>query len=376
MDSREEIKTKIQKSGWGDLEKQQILQKLPSLGSHVLRYLQKRLSKSDFYLIQDELYVSIFDGEEFFEDLQRGDVPGFVKFLERARNESDYGFGEYILPLVLDVQQLITSGKIQPHLELVKILDDIEAEYFQNLTDKDLEDSLEFNFVQFVQRLNIVGEFKTLYYSRGFGFSDWGKPFLEKLFKNEESLGSRPILVDKKTLPQSIKNWLQDYGLSEVRAVSKRSAYDQIQYMEKSPNAKLLQPKERQVLLKIFQLHNFLQKPFVSADEVEEYSREKYKNARSAFQQQEATGAKPAPAKLAAPPGPKSVFGADMVSAKPANIQDILNTRAQGGAGLRFAAVEPVNTESIAAQMEKKRRENQNVIDRKLEDLKNRVAKS
>lgn len=89
---------------------------------------------------------------------------------------------------------------------------------------------------------------------------------LQALGKNEERFGPNSLSVpgQKYAVPQTVKNWIVDYNIflnSQMRlgtAGGKHGATERISYATRSGNAKRLSQEDREALLKLLELYDFL----------------------------------------------------------------------------------------------------------------------
>lgn len=277
MVNNTELEKKIEGSSWDASIKHQILDLLPKLPPKVLDFLDRRLSKNDFELIKQEIYISIFDGAEAVEDLKQGKIENFVRFLQDASINPDYNFGVYLIPLVIEIRQQIQSGRLVEDARIRSAINSFELEVFDHLPEEEVKNLVNEDLLYFLPNLNMVEEIKKYYVvSNATADVDWNKDYLRNLQTNEEILGKSKISVDRKLVEPTVQNWITDYIISVPSEVSRRGAFDEIQYIKMSPNVKTLSPNEQTALLEILKLYNWLLNPRATLDEVEAYNSEKY----------------------------------------------------------------------------------------------------
>ena len=266
--NKDEIKLKIEKSTWGALEKKQITALLPKLPQRVLEFLNDRLSKSDFDLVKEELYIAIFDGSEALDDLQQGKVEPFVQFLDSALEKQDYNFGEYLIPLVLEIRQLIHNNKISGDDRLNNAINNFEIKTLEDLPDAGLRDLIEKNLLEAMGKVNLLNEVQRRYSISQFTNGDqWAKDLLPLITNNTAMLGNESIIVDSKKYTPEIKNWLLDYVNALPNSVSERTTFDEVQFIRNSPNVSKLTTAGKNMLFAIIKLYAWLLKPSVNEEE-------------------------------------------------------------------------------------------------------------
>ena len=270
MENTENLKDQIAASSWSALQKKQITQILPNLGERVLAFLEDRLGRSDFGLVSMEIYVSVFDGNEALADLQTGKADNFVSFLKRAQNSDDYNNGIYLIPMVLDLKQLLRQGKINAPKELLEAIGEFELNLFSDLPEDELKTLLGENLLYFMRRLDVLRQFKILFLNKGtFDAEAWGRECWTALEGNKQLLSQRTISVDNRQVEPSVQNWIKDALSSSPKGPAGQSSFSEVQYVQKSRNVASLTIEEKKLLIDILKLHKWFLHPTASIEDLE-----------------------------------------------------------------------------------------------------------
>jgi len=366
----QDIQNKIALTKWSELQKQQILEMSASFGPNTLTYLEQRLVRSDFELIKEDLYISLFDCQEaIIYFVQNKNANYLIDLLHSAKNKSEYGYGEYLLPLLFDLERLVDRNKAPYNEEVIKLINEYEADFSQKLPPVEVSRIVEQNLVFFLDQLEIVNELKRLYFSSSFfGNEEFIKQLLFNLVHNKEIIGQEPIEMDKKSVKPQIQFWIQDLIISTPKnsTGSGISTFDEIQYMKTSPNVKKLSQKDQNRLLEIFKLYNWLLKPEVTFEEVESYDLEKYKINNIQ------------PTKVAAPPRvPLSKIMAGAPTQTLRDIQYKKESIAEVGLNLKNVPTKTLGKQPpiVPAGPLKIQADRQRQIEEKLQNLRKKVSK-
>jgi hypothetical protein len=270
-----DVKTELGKSVWTKQQKDRLGTLLPQLGPFSLRFLMKRLHELGSEFSADRIIRAMSMGVEWHEALKQGQTREFIATLNDAKHNPLIGYGWYVVPTILDIRSNpAMSAKITP--ELSEAMVKVESRYFKDLPEQQVVAGLQYRLIDLIEFCSIVSEVKRYCYYRSDETvdTDITKKFQYALEQNQESVGSKQITINKKTVDPTVRNWLSDFVASSNAQGGIRSSYNLIQYLTLNPNMKLLSEHEQATVAEIFKLYNWLLQPVIIESEIEHYEQE------------------------------------------------------------------------------------------------------
>lgn len=363
----EKVKQEILESSLPKPLQDKVILALSGLGNNTIRWIFKNVSGSE--LDQEEFVNFIQSAAKVYQFALGGNLQPAEVLLKESLNNPDWEFGQWAIPLAMDIRELI---KIHPNT-LHSGLNGFEQKIFRWLPQDELSEIVKSDLLFFVRSLNVSMEFKRIYSIEELvDDGSWGLGFQKDLEGNEEILGKNQIKMDEKVLPPTIKNWILDYLTSSPKAMSERGAYDQIHYIQQSKNTQSLSDTDKNVLLDIIKLHSWFLDPEYSEEELSAYEEELKRkekvsapqNSQPPFSTPEAPAAKTFSDVAAAPSG--------QPLPKPAPV------KTPPTIGFPFSVKQPpvkapLSLQDMQKEIENKKHQAQVMIDQKLDELKEKT---
>ncbi len=262
------VENEIHNANWSDQDKQLAISLLPRCGEKGLVFLNLQAQDLDSNLISSVLLKSCQNIIDAVDQAKNGGVGLLMELLEKSPDSAEYDFGRYVLPFVLDFKK--GNGKIPKSLELA--IDHFELLLFKELPLAELKDIVKYKLLFFAKRLNLVMEFQRICYNRDINFSDGESRFFLLSFENNnEELGTAAFVLDGKNAKPTIKNWIHDFTVSVRQAAEGINTFNEVRYLERSPNILALSKQDQQLLKNIFKLYDWFVSPVVNYLEVKSY---------------------------------------------------------------------------------------------------------
>lgn len=257
------LKNHIQASTFADWEKRRILEMLPKLGPNMQAFLDAQMFDSNFHWVSPYIFERVLDAYELTLELEKNDFAETLNLLTKSIENPDYDFGRWLLPWVLDVKQLARQKKLVLNQEMQSAVGVFELKLFRYLPFEEVVDLLGGSMVWLVTKTDALLELKRWYYylAESSKTTSLQRSMLGALEDNEESLGTQPLVIEGRKFQQSIKNWIHDFLLTQPKAPNDRATLEEVQYMQRSQNVKLLSKDEQQVLLAIIKLYDWILAP-------------------------------------------------------------------------------------------------------------------
>ncbi len=372
--SSADVRLHIQASDWDAATKQRALALLPNLGKYTLAFLEARTTQFMSYATAPQAIVALGMCIDTFLALKKGSTEEVLQLLHDSQDNPEFDYGRFILPFVLDLKQLVRSGKISDP-QVQRQLLEFEADFFQELPEEELLVILRQHLLFMVDLLDIVAEFKNIYVDRDADMqTNWSRVYLDALLSNTEQLGKTSILVDSETVAPEVHAWIKDFIVSVKRDVGTRSTFEQVQYINSSKNVAVLSATQKQYLNEILKLYTWLLHPVASATVAEE----NLEAELSRNPDLDVTKTFDAVDRAVPPYVPKSQAAQDQdieISSQPksSNIQALLGKRKPTFPTSHLAIPnEKVDIDQLRKDAEARRIAVEQDIDKKLETLKSR----
>ena len=207
---------------------------------------------------------------------------------------------------------LVPVAKTNPKMVLkyVPILAGFRLLGLRNVKDPDKADFIRLNIVT-VLRANLVDVFEhteQLYAAVQYDpqiLANYRKIFTKALEEASEPLGRSEIFVGKNRVPPLAKNWLADFNQFSALG-PKKTVVDELQYLNQSPNVKILTAEEKEILKRFLHFYNWIR--FVNFSE----QRARHEQIDRAFVEDEGS---PAASRVLATSVPQSMVAPVLASA-------------------------------------------------------------
>lgn len=243
---------------------------LPQLGPHMSAWLDQQINNRDFRDDWRSTFVTLLAVKDMFESLAKGWSEVVGDYLARSLRDYDYGLGEHFIPLVLDLKDADRRRSFLSE-NLRNAMIEFEIALFDSIPEEERTWFLQNKLLWIAGKMPLTESFKQLRLgSPTPELPEWPKPYITALEANEEIISEKAITVDGKTMPSQIRNWVRDFSINTKTPTTARTALDVVQYLQKSPNAQGLDPKQREVLLEILKLYTWLTNTRSFFDEIEE----------------------------------------------------------------------------------------------------------
>ncbi len=333
-----------------------IIDRLPF---QMFRLVNKKINSSSGFKVAN----TVLQCQQAFDNMLNGNNALAISIFEQGQNFPESEDGEYLIPFAQDARQIAINNPENSE-SLLNALDIFESKVFNFLPETELIEILKGDLVNFVRLLPIVLEFKRAYYL--VELSDdgsWISTLRKSLEDSKEILGQTGLTREGKNYPQTIGNWLKDYGAYINKPISQRAAFDQVQYIERAPNVQRLTEQERKDLLEIIKLHAWFMNPLVSEEEIENYEKE------PVILNEQKVKIPEAPVKVWDVKGP-ATSKSEVIYKKETIAEKELHAKSVGIQNFPSSTIPP---QDWVTEATKRKMQDQQKINQKLQDLKSRT---
>lgn len=259
-------------SGYSSEEMTNLAASLETIGPVSQTFVFDRMDRSDFVWEKPYLYAAFIKAAQAVKNLLNGNTVSIVDLFRDASASAEFNFGEYLIPVLLDIRDLQIKSRVIITPEMNEVINQFKANVFRDLPFEELMQSIHFNLLFFLSRVDMVLQFKHRYVlDDGMYMNDWNKGYLFAIENNEEVIGAQSITVDGKQQPPFVKNWLKDYLVTIPASVTGRGALEEAQYFSKSPNILKLTIEDKKTLQELIQFYDWLLHPSGTFEELEAY---------------------------------------------------------------------------------------------------------
>jgi len=169
------------------------------------------------------------------------------------------------------LNKLITKSKDSYILDKYQpILDKLAWVYFGFLGKSDLKKLLESKLLLGINlEINFMDKISTLFYLNVSNIVELRRILLDSLKNNLEHLGKDVLIIESREEIPAVKNWLIDYD--EFIDIEKGGEnIDLVNYLNANDNVKKLNKQDRNILVKILEVYNYLRFGLSVQSEVKE----------------------------------------------------------------------------------------------------------
>jgi hypothetical protein len=208
-----------------------------------------------------------------YSGLKAGNAEEFVAVIKELSSDPNFERGELGIPFLEDLvfDQFSELGEDVKK----KVVNELGSFFAHHLK---IAHTPLFSFILSNTILIIVKECDGLLYDIQFLYyiaspiydgGEWGRQFVPVIRANQELLGTKQIRLAGKEVAQTVQHWLEDYAGFVAKPDGQREPLDRVNFINKSPNVKLLTSEERAILLKLLEVFDWFCDPYVTKEVVE-----------------------------------------------------------------------------------------------------------
>jgi hypothetical protein len=263
----EEVKQYIESSTWAPEHKSAVINVLPQLGRRTLSFVYAKVDSPGGAFVAPYVLGALHAELESFNAFKKGDATPLLDLLPTSLADPDWGYGEYALPFVLDMRQLVRMGRISD-VAVIRALQKFVQTQIAVLPEEELIFIVHFEVVEFLRGLPLLDELKLVGYERGLLDDDeWTQKLSEALMDNAQMLGNS-LATEAGKVDATVSNWLQDFVNTTPAVLTGSATYAQVQYINRSKNVAQLNPDQKNLLITLLRLYSWLLYPSVSEQEI------------------------------------------------------------------------------------------------------------